>query len=553
MKDGFRQSMAWLHTWTGLLVGWILFLVFCTGTAAYYRDEITFWMKPELHAASLALPRQPEAAERALETLQKRAPGSPRWSITLPSERHPAAIITWTPAPVRESAQDSASAGNGQRRVGRLESVALDTETGEPLATPRQTRGGDFFYRLHFDLHYMPQIWGRWIVGFCAMFMLVAIISGVITHRRIFADFFTFRPKKSQRSWLDAHNAAAVFALPFHLMITYSGLVTLMFILMPWGQQAIYKGTIDAFYAEVFTDIRTRVSKPSGQETALAPLGPMIKQASARWGGAAVNQIVITHPNDAKATISMQRREGHDMASTQPVALFDGVTGKLLSTRGEIVGAAGETRSVVYGLHIGRFANPLLRALFFLSGLAGCVMVATGLVMWAVKERQKYAKVLACGGHISIGLRLVEGLNVGAIGGVPIAIASYFWANRLLPAIMPTRAEAEITWFFIALGVAMVVGMVWPKRLMWKIQFIVGGVLFAGIPVLNAFTTYSHLGVSLPAGMWRLAGIDLTCMALGITLLVTAWWLDKKKNKLVKAHKGAVSQTVHEARQPGAA
>ena len=28
MKNGFRQSMAWLHTWSGLLVGWVLFLVF---------------------------------------------------------------------------------------------------------------------------------------------------------------------------------------------------------------------------------------------------------------------------------------------------------------------------------------------------------------------------------------------------------------------------------------------------------------------------------------------------------------------------------------------
>jgi hypothetical protein len=63
--------------------------------------------------------------------------------------------------------------------------------------------------------------------------MLVAIVSGVITHRRIFADFFTFRRNKGQRSWLDAHNATAVLALPFHLMITYTGLITLMFMIMP--------------------------------------------------------------------------------------------------------------------------------------------------------------------------------------------------------------------------------------------------------------------------------------------------------------------------------
>ena len=48
MKNGFRQSMAWLHTWTGLLVGWLLLLIFMAGTASYYREEISRWMRPEL-------------------------------------------------------------------------------------------------------------------------------------------------------------------------------------------------------------------------------------------------------------------------------------------------------------------------------------------------------------------------------------------------------------------------------------------------------------------------------------------------------------------------
>ena len=40
MKGGLRQSMAWLHTWTGLPVGWVLFFVFLTGTLGYFDSEI---------------------------------------------------------------------------------------------------------------------------------------------------------------------------------------------------------------------------------------------------------------------------------------------------------------------------------------------------------------------------------------------------------------------------------------------------------------------------------------------------------------------------------
>ena len=151
----------------------------------------------------------------------------------MPDERNQAVAVTWIAQPEP-----------GKKGRGKVERAQLNPATGERLAEVRETRGGEFIYRLHYDLHYMPAIWARWIVGFCAMFMLVAIVSGVITHKRIFKDFFTFRPKKGQRSWLDAHNAVAVLALPYHLMITYTGLVTLMFLYMPFGIQAAYKGCL---------------------------------------------------------------------------------------------------------------------------------------------------------------------------------------------------------------------------------------------------------------------------------------------------------------------
>ena len=42
MKEGFRQSMDWLHTWLGLSVGWILFFVYFTGTLGYVDTEIDY-------------------------------------------------------------------------------------------------------------------------------------------------------------------------------------------------------------------------------------------------------------------------------------------------------------------------------------------------------------------------------------------------------------------------------------------------------------------------------------------------------------------------------
>lgn len=43
-------------------------------------------------------------------------------------------------------------------------------------------------------------------------------------NRKIFKEFFTFRPRKrTQRSALDLHNMTGVVALPFHFFFAFIG------------------------------------------------------------------------------------------------------------------------------------------------------------------------------------------------------------------------------------------------------------------------------------------------------------------------------------------
>jgi uncharacterized iron-regulated membrane protein len=516
MKEGFRQSMAWLHTWTGLLAGWILFLVFCTGTASYYKDEISLWMKPEVHQALANHVPQAAATAHAAAFLERRAPKSDRWFITLPSEREPTLRAMWAPPPA-----DPAKKAEGRPRRGRFGNATLDPATGQEQSAARETRGGEFFYRMHFDLHYMPVLWSRWIVGICAMFMLVAILSGIVTHKRIFKDFFTFRPAKGQRSWLDAHNVSAVLALPYHLMITYTGIVTLMFMYMPWGVKAVYQDERDKFFTELRQTVETD-AKASRVPAALTPLQPLLAQATAAWGEGSVGRIVVNHPRQTNASVAFYRRDGKDMSTDQPAMVFNGVTGALIPPPAHQAAPAATTQGVMIGLHAARFSSSALRALFFVAGLAGCAMVATGLLLWAVKERQKYAKALARGGRTGFGLRLVDSLNLGTIAGVPIAIAAYFWANRLLPVGLAERPAMEAAWFFTAWGSAAVLALAWPSRRMWQALLGVGGVLFAALPLLNALTSTSNLFYSVTHDLWQIAGVDVVTLLLGVGLLFAA-------------------------------
>ncbi len=491
---GIRQTMSDLHTWAGLLVGWILYAMFLTGTVSYFKDEISQWMRPEL-AHQLEVPDPAAAAQRVADTLATVAAGSPLWGMEMPTDRHNVVSAFWR----------TVGAPPGKRT---FDSGTFDPATGQKVAA-RETHGGEFFYRFHFQFHYMPVLWGRWLAGFCAMFMLVAIVSGVITHKKIFVDFFTFRWGKGQRSWLDAHNALSVFGLPFHLMITYTGLVTLMAMYMPWGQQAAFKTPAERQQLTAQLNASPPPGKPSGIPAKLAPIDDMVRQAQARWGQHNISRVTIAHAGDASARVTVLRGEAARVSMSPQYLVFDGATGKLLETR-DSVGPAAEVRGVMYALHLGRFSDLQLRWLYFIVSLAGTAMVGTGLVMWTVKRRQK----LPDPERPYFGFWLVERLNIAAIAGLSVAMTAMLWGNRLLPAELAARGAWEIHLFFIAWAATLLVALMRPAKKAWIELLWLGAALLALLPVLNALTTDRGLWGSVADGDWVFAGFDLMMWAL---------------------------------------
>ena len=494
--EGLRQAMSWLHTWAGLVFGWVLFAMFLTGTLAFFRPEITRWMQPEVSVQPVSVAQSVEVAERYL---RQNAPDASRWFITPSTAREPAVNVLYQiPKPPP-----------GQRGFKR---VMLDPATGQEIK-PRETRGGDFFYRFHFELE-IQNPWGRWLASIAGMFMLVAIISGVITHKKIFADFFTFRPGKGgQRAWMDGHNALSVLGLPFHLMITFSGVLLLAAMLMPAGILAAYDNERQ-FFDEAFPAFA--VKPASGRPADLLPLAPLAARTQADWQGGRVGRVVVSQPGDAAATVSVGRATSERVSYGRlaPTVTYSGVDGSLIS-RNDAQSGAVMTAGTIVGLHLGLYAEPLLRWFYFVVSMAGTAMVGSGLVLWIAKRRQK----LGPGTPDTFSLRVVDALNAGTIAGLGVACAAFFWANRLLPAGLPDHARWEVRAFFLAWGVCFVYAFL-RGRGKWRELLGLAAAMLMAVPVINGLTTSRHLGVSLPAGDWVMAGFDLTTLACGALL---AW------------------------------
>ena len=514
MNGTFRQSMNWLHTWSGLLLGSLLYFIFVTGTAGYFENEITHWMQPERPVVNEKIDQR-TIVKMAEQHLNTTAPDAQSWWVVFPIARSYSAVTWW---------QEPKEQG------GKWKSNILDLQTGKPVIT-RETGGGKSLYAMHYVLHYIPKNIAYWITSLCAMFMFIALITGIIVHKKIFKEFFTFRPNKKQRSWLDIHNVFSVLPIPFHLMITYSGLVFLMFTSMPGviaGSYGTDKETYKSFVESVFE--KPGHPKHNDEPANTLSMLSLMPDIESRWGANTLYEIGLEGRGTAGAHVQVKHYESSGIAEGKEL-IYQGNTGKLLfdsMNEPYSESASKELYNVLTELHEGNFANIVLRWLYFISGLMGAGMIATGMILWAVKRREKAQRIKAK----NSGLTLVEYSNIGIIVGLPIAIAVYFWANRIIPMDMANRESWEINSLFITWFIMLVAPFILAKKFtiqaLWVKQLLLASALYLSLPIVNALTSDKNLISALFQGDWVMAGFDLTMTLFGLIFGYAALYLMKK-------------------------
>lgn len=512
MLKTFRSSMTWLHTWCGLLLGWLLYAIFITGTASYYRPEITRWMQPELrpHMAEHAV-----LMERALAEVRRNAPDATTIYMRFPNDRDPGLQLNWqTPG--------------GPRTV-----KVVDAETARIEA--RDSRGGEFFYRFHFQLQ-LPYPWGRYIASLAAAFMLVALFTGIVAHRQFFKDFFTFRPSKpGTRSWLDFHNLSGVIALPFYFMIAYSAQVVFVDMLTPWARMATEPPVAVTAPQAAAAQGAPAAPRASTDAPGIPPLpiAAMLEEYHARHGDLALGSLYATGLGTERGTVTIMPWADRKIPYKTGNALnFVAATGALIPGNTEAPGVFTKLHDTFYGLHIARFAGPLLRGLFFFLGLLGSVLVATGLIMWTVKRRKRQESRYGVG-RSGAGHWIVERLNVAAIVGFPIALAGMLWANRLLPIDLPSRGDREVNVVFVVWALCLLHACLCPALRAWREQLIVAASLFTLLPFLDVVTT---------EGFGRRLGFNLTLLVLG-----GLWtWAAVRVNARIRRKHSQTTDTAYE-------
>lgn len=532
MHNSFRQAMAWLHTWFGLVLGFVLMAAFFFGALSVFDREFDRWAMPATRFEPQPMPSFEQVLRPAFERMQP-TPETieqmrPRVNGDMP--RHFDTVVSWSAYTTHRDPVLALYAGYEVPNAKDPEEAiwaygTIDPRNGTALRDDQLKIGSEFFYPMHYSLTWDWKNLGFWIVGFSALVMLAALVSGVVMHRKLFREFFTFRPDKARlRSTLDLHNLTGVVALPFHFFFAFTGLVIFAAAYyFPVGHTQLHE--LHDLHAQVEAQETGLPHDRAGVPAGLAPVDAMVAEAQRRWAAkdkaGDVGFLVLQHVGDANGYVSVYR------AGTDRIALVgDGIHFK--ASTGELIREdppatpVGRVSEFLTGLHLQHFRHWLLRWLYVLGGLAGAVCIATGFIFFVEKRKRQHAQ------QGRQGAQVVDALAVTTVTGMILATLGILVANRLLPEALPGRGDWEKYAFWgtwcLALMHAVLRSAPVSKGLpnpAWREQSLAIAIFALAAVGLNWLTTGDHLLRTLSVGYWPVAGIDLVLLATaGVSLWV---------------------------------
>lgn len=500
MKSSTIRTFTTVHTWTGLLAGFALFIAFYAGALTMFHDPIDTWALPKAELADAKVMDQAGAMMADIV------------------EKHPAA---------RESIGVTYAAGHPSHEVaaywmekdGTWMTQAIDDGAAHD-AEDHEHGLADFVYELHYDLG-IPEI-GIYLMGIVSIIYGLALLTGVLIHLpNLVRELFALRPGHNlKRLWQDAHNVIGILSLPFHIIFAVTGaLLCLTLVALMAFNTVIFDGKLMGAFERMTSalpDTPAAVSTGDGKVAVpmLAPaeLGALARKAALAAGAANFDPDYMRymHYGQPGAMAEVRGTSEKTLGEYGAVAL-DASTGRVINMQLTGVRDANHaTYSAIFGLHFGTFGSLSLRWLYFILGLAGAFLFYSGNLLY-IETRRKRRQA-----EQPMKVRAMATATVGVCLGTCFAISVTFIANHLAPyfgaeptlVVQPacfTAFFAAIAWTFWRRPARAAVDLLWATA-----------VASVAVGVLDMALHGDRLARTLAEGRYDVLGVDLVAMAMGI-------------------------------------
>lgn len=484
-----------LHSWAGIVLGWFMFVVAWTGTAALFVEEIITFEDPSLRLAVPQIAPDIEPAVAAMHAELSEIGRIDYFIVDFPRPHTPFYRL-------RGGAVEQ---GAGLQRFERK----LHPITGDDLVNRGE---GAAHWMLEFHTNLMiPGNIGRAIVGLAGIVWGLAIATGLFIHGKLIREFFTLRLDRSQRlKWQDSHKVMGVLTLLFSIMIAFTGaFLGIIAILAPIIAVIAFKGDTESLIDAVVG----KATEPAGvqaqmltMEEVQAITHPRIEDTPYR--------VLITNYGDAAAQFDVLFFEDTQMATTA-ILPVSGVTGAPLPRpRLTDPQAANRVVNAMSPLHFGTYGGIALKWLYAVLGLFMCIISATGIMLWI--ERRRHS---AEGRKSDAFYEALSRLNTGICLGFPFATVALLAFDALYFGAEAARLFwTGVAYFgFVAVAIAAAFAVREPYAATRRMLVAVAAMtLFAAIANLVRYGTPSLDTGGGRAALWVL---------VSLTALSGATWL----------------------------
>jgi uncharacterized iron-regulated membrane protein len=497
MKAATIRTFQTVHTWTGLLAGFTLFVAFYAGALTVFHDDIAAWQNPPWRA--LADANVP--LDTLIERLVQRHPeAKDDFGIVLARDSSHAAYAYW-------------EAKDGER-------FATASQIDAPHTEAAENELADFVYALHDSLG-LPVI-GLYLMGIVSVLYGLALLSGILIHLpQLVKDFFAMRVGRNlKRLWQDAHNAIGVISLPFHVIFAVTGALFCLFTITLAALNTVaFDGKLfDAFAKATATTPTVTVS---GTPAIMLSTQALIESARAEALKNGVttfepDYMHFVHYGDRNAVAEVRGLSQHTLGSYGTVAM-SARDGSVLATHvGDRYTLNGISYASLFGLHFGSFGGRTVQWLYFILGLAGAFLFYSGNLLWIESRRKRR--------HADQPLktRVMARATVGVCIGTCLAITGAFVATWIavrlgIDAGMPQRAAC----YGLFLGACAYACLRPVAKATVELLWITAALTIAMAMVDLAGNASAMMQQWSPLA-WRVIGVDLTGIALGIVFALFA-------------------------------